>query len=55
MTVKEILNNENNFKNAVQILLVKMYQSEFKIIDGLNQHPAGLNFVDWLIETLEQA
>lgn len=24
------------------------YYNEFKIIDGLNQHPSGLNFRNWL-------
>jgi hypothetical protein len=24
-----------------------VYLSEFKVIDGLNQHPDGLNFDDW--------
>ena len=55
MSVKEILKNDGNFRMAVQILLNKTYRSEFKIIDGINQHPSGLNFKDWLIEILEQA
>lgn len=24
------------------------YFGDFQVIDGLNQHPTGLNFVDWL-------
>lgn len=28
-------------------LLESKYFEEFKIIDGLNQHPDGLNFEEW--------
>ncbi len=24
------------------------YFGEFEVIDGLKQHPSGLNFIDWL-------
>jgi len=27
--------------------LTKIYFDEFEVIDGLNQHPTGLNFKEW--------
>jgi hypothetical protein len=27
--------------------LMKFYLSEFESIDGVNQHPSGLNFYEW--------
>ncbi len=29
-------------------ILYREYQSEFVVIDGLNQHRQGLNFEEWL-------
>ena len=29
-------------------VLEMMYYAEFEVIDGLNQHPLGLNFEQWL-------
>jgi hypothetical protein len=55
MSVKEILKNENNLRMSVQILLFEKYRNEFKVIDGLNKHPKGLNFEEWLIDILENA
>lgn len=39
-----------DFKKAVYFLLTQKYLSEFKSIDGLSQHPDGLNFEEWLKE-----
>ena len=52
MSIKEILSNQGNLRTAVQILLFKVYRSEFTIIDGLNQHPSGLRFEYWLEDIL---
>lgn len=35
---------------SIEFLLKKEYVSEFQIIDGLDQHPEGLNFLQWLNE-----
>lgn len=32
-------------------LYTKDYQNEFVIIDGLNQHPDGLTFKEWMKTT----
>ena len=34
-------------------VLTKSYFNEFEVIDGLNQHPEGLTFDDWLNKILE--
>lgn len=36
-------------QKAIQYLLGEKYASEFEVIDGLNQHPQGWNFYDWLL------
>ncbi len=33
---------------AIEMLLTNLYFSEFEVIDGLNQHPKGQNFYEWL-------
>lgn len=38
---------DNNI--AVEFILQRLYFSEFQIIDGLNQHPNGINFYKWLL------
>lgn len=35
-------------QTALEFLLSERYLAEFEVIDGLNQHPEGLNFYDWL-------
>ena len=45
--------NEKNLKTLVSYLLYKEYLSEFKIIDGLNQHKDGLNFQEWVDKIFE--
>ena len=35
---------------SLVFLLTKEYLREFEIIDGLKQHPEGLNFNQWLEE-----
>ncbi len=37
-----------DINKAVQLILNKMYFSEFEIIEGLSQHPQGMNFYEWL-------
>ena len=37
----------NKDREIINKLLLKEYESEFKIIDGINQHPEGLNFEQW--------
>ena len=44
---------EDNNKEVITFILSKIYFSEFKIIDGLNQHPTGLNFEKWLLKNME--
>ena len=36
------------YSESILFLLQKQYESEFKIIEDMNQHPSGLNFEDWL-------
>lgn len=33
---------------AIQDTLGKLYEAEFVVVDGLNQHYAGLTFSEWL-------
>lgn len=35
-------------------LLYKNYQDEFRVIDGLNQHPDGLTFEQWIDKILDE-
>lgn len=35
---------------ALEFILSQIYFKEFEIIDRLNQHPAGLNFNEWLLQ-----
>lgn len=37
-------------KKAIEHLLFLAYQSEFESIDGMNQHPRGINFYQWLFQ-----
>ena len=37
-----------SYKELVTKLYTKEYESEFKVIDGLNQHPEGLTFKEWI-------
>ncbi len=37
-----------DINKAIELILMKIYSDEFKIIDRLNQHPDGLNYYDWL-------
>lgn len=39
---------ELNTQKALELLLSERYFSEFEVIDGLNQHPKGHNFYEWL-------
>ena len=39
----------NNTK-AIEFLIREKYMSEWKDIGGLNQHPEGLNFYDWMYQ-----
>jgi len=52
--IKEIFSNSENVKNLLQVLLHEKYMSEFEIIDGLSQHPDGMNFEEWIIDILEK-
>lgn len=33
---------------AMDLLLTHLYLSEWEVIDGMNQHPLGLNYYQWL-------
>ena len=35
------------FESRIEDIEYKLYFAEFKVIDGLNQHPAGYNFEQW--------
>lgn len=35
-------------QKAIEYLLQQEYFNEFEVIDGINQHPEGMNFYDWL-------
>jgi hypothetical protein len=37
-----------NIREAVDFLLHQEYVREFEIIDGLNKHPKGYTFDEWL-------
>jgi hypothetical protein len=37
-----------NIAKALEYLLQEKYFAEFETINGLNQHPKGYNFYDWL-------
>lgn len=37
-----------DIQNALIYLLFKDYKAEWQVEDGLNQHPEGLNFYEWL-------
>lgn len=39
-----------NINNALDYLLTDSYFKEFESINGLNQHPDGLRFHDWLLK-----
>ncbi len=39
-----------NSQRALELLLLDKYRSEFEVIDGLNQHPKGMNFNKWLLD-----
>jgi len=34
--------------NDFELLLIREYEREWVVIDGLLQHPEGLNFWEWL-------
>lgn len=34
-------------EQEIERLSERIYRSEFKVIDGINQHPEGLNFEEW--------
>jgi hypothetical protein len=40
--------NKFKKKEAIKFLLREQYYSEWEVIDGLNQHPEGINFYEWL-------
>ena len=39
---------KRNVKQILEYLLYKQYHGEFEITDGLNQHPSGYSYDDWL-------
>lgn len=41
---------EINLEIAVNVILESVYHNEFEVIDGLNQHPRGINYEEWLQE-----
>ena len=48
LTLEEFNKKLDQLQYAVRELYFLKYQAEFQIIDGLNQHPDGLNFQEWL-------
>ena len=46
-------NKQIKLDKKLEGLLMKCYFSEFVVIDGLSQHPAGLNYHQWLNKILE--
>lgn len=46
---------ENQKEDLLRYLLYKKYLSEFRVIDGLSQHPEGMGFDEWLVKILEMA
>ena len=40
--------SNDRYSNALIYLLFKDYKAEWQVEDGLNQHPEGLNFYEWL-------
>lgn len=51
MTVEELKQKGIKIKTEeiVLELLNEKYFNEFQIIDGINQHPLGFNFFQWLV------
>lgn len=39
-----------NKQKALELLLSELYFREFEVIDGLNQHPKGINFYEWMYQ-----
>lgn len=37
-----------NIEQSVKFLLAMLYHSEFEVIEGVNQHPHGATFDEWL-------
>jgi hypothetical protein len=46
---------ESQKNDLLSYLLYEKYTSEFKVIDGLGQHPDGLNFEQWIERLLERS
>ncbi len=38
-----------DIEKAIDLLLTDKYLSEFEVIDGLSQHPKGINYYEWLL------
>lgn len=45
---KEQNNLDIDVQKAIEFILIQHYFKEFEVIDGLNQHPKGQNFYEWL-------
>jgi len=37
-----------NARKMLEYLLFERYQSQFESIDGVMQHPSGLNYFEWI-------
>jgi len=46
--IHAVLRRVTRIEKGLLLLLQKAYLEEFEVIDGLNQHPDGLPFDEWL-------
>lgn len=45
--IEQVTELMNEKEKEIDYLLFKSYKSEFEVIDGLNQHPYGIDFETW--------
>lgn len=52
--LKQLAQEKKQLQEATYWLFFEVYSSEFVIIDGLNQHPDGLTFDQWLVQRMRR-
>jgi len=53
--LKQLALEKKRLQEAAYWLLFEIYLSEFEMVEGINQHPDGLTFDQWLVRRMRSA
>jgi len=52
--LKQLALEKRRLQEAAYWLLFEIYLSEFEMVEGINQHPDGLTFDQWLVQRMRK-